>query len=251
MITFVVGPGTRKVMANQIVNGGFEQPATATFTDVVAPDAATIPGWTVTGGSVDVVNAADNGYDVGPAHAGAQYLDLNGYAAGTIAQSFATTPGTTYRLSFAYANNYNPPTSLTASVTVIDESGTLLSANATHSSSVAGNLNWSVFNQTFTANRVSATLTFASQNSGNGGIFLDTISVSPEVVPTLAIARSGNQAAVSWTTNAADFHLVSTPSLSPPITWTAVTNQPVINGPSFVVTIQATNSAQFFRLELP
>src|ERR1019366_5155861 len=157
--TLGVGLDTRKVRADQIVNGGFEQPTTATFTDVVAPDASTIPGWTVMGGSVDVVNAVSNGYNVGPAFNGAQYLDLNGYAAGTIAQTFATTPGTIYRLSFAYANNYNPPTSLTASVTVADGSGTLLTTIVTHSSSVSGNLNWSVFNQTFTANRSSATLT--------------------------------------------------------------------------------------------
>jgi hypothetical protein len=245
------GFGTGKPYADQIINGGFEQPSTTTFTDVVAPDNSTIPGWTVSGGSVDVVNAAGNGYDVGPAYQGAQYLDLNGYAAGTIAETFATTPGTIYRLSFAYANNYNPPTSLTASVTVTNGSGILLSTNVTHASSVSGNLNWSVFIQTFTANQSSATLTFVSKNSGNGGIFLDAISVSPGEVPTLAIASSDNQATVSWTTNAADFHLVSTPSLSPPIHWTAVTNEPVTNGSSFVVTVQATNSAQFFRLELP
>ena len=202
-------------------------------------------------GSVDVVNAVGNGYDVGPAYQGAQYLDLNGNNAGTIAQTFATTPGVTYLLSFAYANNYDPPTSLTALVTVTNTSSTLLSTNVTHSTSVSGNLNWTLFNQLFTANQSSATLTFASQNSGAGGVFLDAISVTPEVLPTLTISLSGSQAAISWATNASGFQLLSTTSLLPPIQWTAVTTQSVTNGNSYVVTVQTTNNAQFFRLELP
>ena len=139
-----VGLGAGNAIAEQIVNGGFEQPVTATFIELSAPDSSTIPGWTIMSGSVDVVNAVGNGYDVGPAYQGAQYLDLNGYDAGTIAQTFATTPGVTYLLSFAYANNYDPATSLTALVTVTNSSGTLLSTNVTHSTSVSGNLNWDV-----------------------------------------------------------------------------------------------------------
>ena len=131
----------------------------------------------MTGGSVDVVNAAGNGFDVGPAFEGAQYLDLNGFAAGTLSQVLPTLSGKTYSLQFAYANNYNPPTALTADVTVLGVSSTLLSTSVTHSTSVAGNLNWTTFNETFTADGSSATLTFASQNSGSGGVFLDAVSI--------------------------------------------------------------------------
>jgi len=246
-----VGLGAGNAIGEQIVNGGFEQPVTATFIEFSAPDSSTIPGWTIMSGSVDVVNAVGNGFDVGPAYQGAQYLDLNGNDAGTITQTFATTPGVTYLLSFAYANNYDPATSLTALVTVTNSSGTLLSMNVTHSTSVSGNLNWDVFNQLFTANQSSATLTFVSQNSGNGGVFLDAISVTPQVQPMLAISLSGSQATISWTTNASNFQLLSTPSISPPIQWTAVTNQPVTNGILCIVTVSATNDVQFFRLELP
>ena len=168
---------TSILAANLIQDGGFEQPVTSTFLDVAAPDGTTIPGWDVTGGSVDVVNAAGNGFDVGPAFEGAQYLDLNGFAAGTLSQVVPTLSGKTYSLQFAYANNYNPPTALTADVTVLGVSSTLLSTSVTHSTSMAGNLNWTIFNQTFTADGSSATLTFASQNSGNGGVFLDAVSI--------------------------------------------------------------------------
>jgi hypothetical protein len=243
--------GAGRAIPEQIVNGGFEEPVTATLIEPSAPNSTTIPGRTIVSGSVDVVNAAGNGFDVGPAYQGAQYLDLNGDNAGTIAQTFSTSPGATYLLSFAYANNYDPPTSLTALVTVADGSGTLLSTSVTHSNSFSGNLNWKLFDQSFTANQSSATLTFASQNTGDGGVFLDAVSVIPQELPTLAIALSGSQAAISWTTNALNFQLISTPSLTPVIHWTAVTNQPVTNGAFFVVNVQITNSAQFFELESP
>ena len=179
-----VAAATSTFAANLLLNGGFEQPLTSTFLDVTAPDAATIPDWNVTAGSVDVVNAVGNGFDVGPAYEGAQYLDLNGTSAGTISQVVPTLSGTTYLLQLAYANNYQPPTSLTANVTVTGVSSTLLSTSITHNSSVAGNLNWTIFSQTFTADGSSATLTFASQNSGNGGVFLDAISISQVPEPS-------------------------------------------------------------------
>ena len=241
-----------KAPADEIVNGGFEQPAIATFLEVVAPNSATIPGWTVTAGSVDVVNAAGNGFDVGPADQGAQYLDLNGTRAGTISQTFPTTPGATYQLSFAYANNYFPPTSLTAQVTLSDGSGALFVTTVSHASSVAGNLNWAAFNQWFTARQSSTTLTFVSTNAGNGGVFLDSISVRAIVTPTLAISESGHQTVnLFWTTNAPAFHLIATPSLAPPIQWTAVTNQPIVNGASFTVNVSTVLGAQFFALRAP
>jgi choice-of-anchor C domain-containing protein len=164
--------------ADQISNGGFETPATAAFSEITAPDNVSIPSWNVTNGSVDVVNAAGNGFDVGAANDGAQYLDLNGSSAGTISQSFSTAAGATYLLTFAYANNYDPPNSLTAQVTVTDTSGPLLDTQITHSTSTAGNLDWTPFNQTFTASTTSATLTFNSLAQGDGGIFLDSVSVS-------------------------------------------------------------------------
>ena len=179
-----VAAATSSLAANLIQDGGFEQPVTSTFVDVAAPDATTIPSWNVTGGSVDVVNAVGNGFDVGPADEGAQYLDLNGTSPGTISQVVPTLSGTTYLLQLAYANNYNPPTSLTANVTVTGVSSILLSTSITHSSSVAGNLNWTMFSQNFTADGASATLTFASQNSGNGGVFLDAISISQAPEPS-------------------------------------------------------------------
>ena len=57
----------------------------------------------MTTNNVDIVNAI---YSGAAAYEGNQYLDLVGYGTtGAIAQGFATTPGRTYDLTFAYANN--------------------------------------------------------------------------------------------------------------------------------------------------
>jgi len=56
--------------------------------------------WTVTAGSVDLI-----GPGFWAAADGDQSLDLDGTSAGTVSQTFATTPGTTYTVSYALAGN--------------------------------------------------------------------------------------------------------------------------------------------------
>ena len=182
--------------SGQITNGSFEQPATATFVSVTAPDTVTIPGWNVMAGTVDVGNALGNGFFTGPAYHGTQGLDLNGSSAGTIRQAFPTTPGTSYILSFAYANNYANTTSAPASVVLRDNTNLFLSTTVTHSTSTAGNLDWTLFTHPFTAQEAITTLTFTSLIAGNGGLLLDGVSVVvPEpvtsaVIGTLALATA-------------------------------------------------------------
>jgi hypothetical protein len=84
-----------------------------------------------------------------------------------------------------------------------------------------------------------------------GGVLMMSGASDYEVLPTLAISLSGSTATISWATNTSSFQLFSTPSLTPPVHWTAMTNQPAISGTSWVVTVQTTNSPQFFELELP
>lgn len=166
----------------QLVNGGFELPVQQTFTTYFAGDNS-IPGWTVLAGSVDVGSAANNGFIVGPAAEGAQYLDLNGVSAGSIAQTFATTAGTSYTLSFSYANNYVNQPSSSALVSLFDANGNLFApVSISHNTSVGGILDWTLFSASFTATSNATTLRFDSQvpNSA-GGILLDNASVN--VVP--------------------------------------------------------------------
>ena len=58
----------------------------------------------------------------------------------------------------------------------------------------------------------------------------------------------GTSAVVHWPTNAANYQLETTGSLSS-TQWNAVTNQPFVIGDQFGVFVQTTNTAQFFRLQ--
>ena len=89
--------------ADLITNGGFETPVTGNFTDFTAGLQPPGFGWVITSGGVDVVRAGPN--FASTAFEGSQFLDLDGFTPGAIAQTFTTTPGTNYLLSFAYANN--------------------------------------------------------------------------------------------------------------------------------------------------
>src|SRR3954462_9997949 len=94
----------RAVPANLLVNGGFEQPQVPTGSDSLTisfESPAQLAGWSVAG-TVDVVRGSWQPSE------GAQSLDLNGFSPGTIVQSFATTPGVRYRLSFAYGDSPPP-----------------------------------------------------------------------------------------------------------------------------------------------
>jgi len=80
----------------------------------------------------------------------------------------------------------------------------------------------------------------------NGPRVRGTIGVAA-VIPSLAISLVGSNVRVSWTTNATDFELLSTTSLSP-ASWAPAGGTLTVEGDQNVVTLPATNT-QFFRLE--
>lgn len=165
--------------ANIIANGSFETPdvSGSGFITVLAGQNTIVP-WQVTMGSIDLLND-NNVAIVGPAFDGSQYIDLNGTDAGQIQQTFPTTPGQVYTLSFAYADNYfSSPLPRSAEVRVFDMSGDLLLQTVVHTGSMAGNLNWLVFSAPFAATDAMATLEFTSLDSGSpSGLLLDAVSV--------------------------------------------------------------------------
>ena len=122
---------------------------------------------------------------------GAQSLDLDGSQPGSIGQSFATTIGTTYQLSFAYGNNPDQRGTFdgphTANVTVTDSHGmVLISSTVTHTGSTPTIMNYQMFTDNFVADTTITTLKFTSTDPSysNNGIALDAVSVSPTPTPT-------------------------------------------------------------------
>jgi choice-of-anchor C domain-containing protein len=83
-------------------NGSFENglnPPTSGFSTLYG-GSTDISGWTVGGHSIDWI-----GDYWQPAEGARNSVDLNGNAPGSISQAFDTTPGTTYRVTFAMAGN--------------------------------------------------------------------------------------------------------------------------------------------------
>jgi len=163
--------------AQLITNGGFETPDVLTYLTVLAGE-TTIAPWVVSLMSVDLVDI-DNGFTVGDAFEGRQYLDLDGSGAGQLTQTFRTRPGSHYMITFAYGNNYVNQPSASATVRLYDTLGDILTRTISHSTSVPGDLHWTLFKGQFTARRstTSFELTSLSAVDSFGGILVDAVSV--------------------------------------------------------------------------
>ena len=141
-----------------IVNGTFLTPPAGTYTTVTG---TTIPGWTVTQGSVDWINTYWQQPPIGYS------VDLDGLAVGAISQTIDTIINQTYLLSFWLAGNPDgPPDPKSVSVSADASSQTF---TAPRPPSTA-NMGWTQHFFQFTATALSTTITFTS---------LDTPSSNP------------------------------------------------------------------------
>lgn len=86
----------------------------------------------------------------------------------------------------------------------------------------------------------------ATDPAGNTSEFSACVPVSG--VPRLNLAITNRQATVSWTNSPSGFVLRRTSSLTPPVTWTAVTNVPTSAGGMFWVTEPLGITNSFFLL---
>jgi choice-of-anchor C domain-containing protein len=179
--------------ANLIANGSFESYVVAgtdadfgTFVRYYSPN-PDITGWTVTGSiggypnNVDLVHSS-----LYPAFAGTQSLDMEGAvgASGVISQSFATTSGATYNLSFEYANNpYGSGARMDALVT---GTSALLDTHVVHNTSTIPTMDYRLFSQNFIADSATTTLQFSALSNSGYGIALDAVSVNTVPLPAAA-----------------------------------------------------------------
>jgi parallel beta-helix repeat protein len=87
----------------------------------------------------------------------------------------------------------------------------------------------------------------ATDSANNTSEFSACVPVGP--VPALTIQPALNhQVLLAWTNTASGFVLKQTDSLSPPIQWTAVTNNPVVTNGQFVVTLATGMTNRFYVL---
>jgi Protein of unknown function (DUF642) len=187
--------------ANALTNGDFESPDLGTTGFQF--DTTTIPGWIV----INTVDLTTTGCCFA-AFSGHQDVDLVGshpFAAnpnGGLQQTFATTAGQQYQLTFAYAHNYTASvspggpqiTSASASITVTSSLLTSLLLDSVTDSSAGTGLNpiWHIYTGSFTADSTSATFEILNTVGGyNGGIYLDDVSINPVAAVPGPIAGAG------------------------------------------------------------
>jgi hypothetical protein len=180
--------------SNLLVNGDFESPvqvgpffATFNIPNAQVPVSNTyITGWTVFQGNVDLTTTANYGPGINTLDLGSkQDIDLIGDTNGTggvlggMSQSFSTTAGQTYRLTFDYSHNPGASSNnFAAQVKLVDANAPGNSILTTSVSQAAGLAPWLLFTQDFTAISDSTLLSFTSTQGGfNGGIYLDDVSV--------------------------------------------------------------------------
>lgn len=135
-----------------------------------------LTNWTVVSGDVDVVQNT-----LWPPADLLVSLDSNGLSEGEIAQSFSTVIGSTYTLSFEYANN--PGTGTAELQATVSGATTDLQTIVSHSGSTPLNMGWTLYSNTFTANASTTTIDFASLTPGNAGVTLDAVVVDPTPEP--------------------------------------------------------------------
>ena len=105
---------TASATTNLVRNGSFEVPAVAVGGGKLYSVGQTFSGWRVVGarGQVGIISDKYQGGGITfNAEAGKQWMDLTGDESNMpvgVAQSFATTPGTKYRLTFWVGNVYDP-----------------------------------------------------------------------------------------------------------------------------------------------
>ena len=171
-----------------IVNGSFEEgPAVGTYRNLPEGNRS-VPGWVVTGDGVDYVSTP---YWI--SSDGKRAIDLDGsarskvtppYVRGGIAQTFATKPGTRYRVTFDLAGNPNQLPLIKPFRVSAAEQSIELSFDA--KGRTGTNMGWVKTTWTFTANESTTTLEFrsltVSPQTGFGAA-IDNVAVVAEASP--------------------------------------------------------------------
>lgn len=166
------GTGRLSVAVKDNITGGsFETPVVAPYSWFRFSSGQSMGGWQVTSGSVELVDGHWQAAD------GQQSVDLSGAVAGSISQTFPTTPGSTYVVTYALAGNPSSPTSpiKTGRVLVDGQEVQAFSVDTTGKS--ANNLGYVTKRVVFEAGGTSTTLAFASTTAGTDGPVIDKVSV--------------------------------------------------------------------------
>jgi len=159
--------------ANLVANGGFELvPNPGAGTVMIGPASSAISPWVVTAGEVEGI-----GEFYWSAASGKASLSLNGNSAGTIAQSFATVPGTAYTVSFSLSGDAFTATPLKH--LRVRAAGAVKDTVFDTTPAWHWDMSWTRVNWTFQAIAATTTLEFLSLDAGVEGPAIDSVEVVP------------------------------------------------------------------------
>ncbi len=169
-----------------IINGSFETCVpvfSGEFQNYPYPS-TNITGWMVSRGDLDI-----HQYPPWKTPDGKQCIDLNGYNAGSLKQSFATEPGATYRVKFIVAGNFMGDGAIKPFF--VRAAGQSKSMQFDTTAMGKDNLAWRDATFEFTAKEAKSTLEFGSlMPKGNGGAMIDSVSVRKLNVPLKPVPQS-------------------------------------------------------------
>jgi len=163
----------------QLVNGSFE-PAVGSFSyQLLGGGSTAIPGWTTTDSGVEWFGGP--GYP-GYAHDGQYLVDLANYvySAGGVQQTFATSPGQAYEISFWLGSHAVSGRDGTAQIVVSADAQSQTFSISAPSSAVL----WQSRTFTFVADDASATLSFRClQNANLHFAYIDGVGAGTPATP--------------------------------------------------------------------
>jgi choice-of-anchor C domain-containing protein len=159
---------------NLLVNGSFEQGPDAKRGDgfiTLESGSTAITGWVVSRGDIDYVGSYWQPAD------GQRSLDLNGFNRGGIAQTFKTTKGKKYRVTFAMAGNPNLGEEPRVKTLGISAAGKSAEFSFDTTGKVYRNMGWVTKTWEFMAVADQTTLEFYSLTGRGCGPALDDVHV--------------------------------------------------------------------------
>ncbi|MEU8568919.1 choice-of-anchor C family protein [Streptomyces pathocidini] len=167
------GASDVRVLVSRFDNGSFEYPIAQANSFTTYKAGQSIGPWTVGGGGVDLV---DDG--LWQAAEGDQSVDLNASAPGSVSQTFTTTPGKTYTVTYALAGNSGgAPAVKTGRVLVDGQNIQDFSFDTT--GKTPARMGYIKRQVTFVATAATTTLEFASTTPGSAyGPAIDDVQVT-------------------------------------------------------------------------
>jgi hypothetical protein len=179
--TALMGAATQASAVELLINGGFDAPVAGVpepwggFT-LYAVGPVPLSGWTVESGSVDLTTTA-SGW--GPPVSAPYSLDINGWDAGVISQSFNTVLGRSYNVSYRYSRNAaNGPSPSEATVAAGGVTQNVVSTNDPLLFGTLGNFIFQTGGFSFVGDGNAATIRLSAVTQGNAGVYFDNVSVT-------------------------------------------------------------------------